>query len=313
MRPPRTLLIEPQAAPRQELEQALAAAGLPVQAVEALGELPAARLVVVGPSVKRPAALVREVRRHLPHALVLAAREALVRPGWADAVLPLPVSPRELQVRLPELLRLHTLARRPSTRRERSTPSAPRAPEPLQDPLTHFYTFTHLRDVVFLEVRRSGRHGLPLVVGLAAVDALAVGARQALRSVRPRLLESLALALRLSLRDTDLAVQYTPERVLLLLAHTEPPAALGVARRICERVGRTRLLWQEQVLQPTASVGLVALRPGGEPPFAQLARQAEQALEAARAAGGSRVQLYAQERSEPAGAAEPDRLLLKGR
>lgn len=296
MPPPHALLIEPQAATRRELEQALEAAGPRVQAVQALEEpegLPAARLVVVGPSVERPAALAREVRRHLPQALVLVAQESLVRPGWADAVLPLPVSSRELRVRLPELLRLHALARRPSARRERTPPTsnAPRPSEPLQDPATHFYTFTHLRDVAFLEVRRSGRYGLPLVVGLAAVDALGALAPQALRSVRPRLLESLALAIRLSLRDTDLAVQYTPERVLLLLAHTEPPAALTVARRICERVGRTRLLWQERALQPTASVGLVALRPGGEPPFAELARQAEQALEAARAAGGNRVEL----------------------
>ncbi|XHF14969.1 GGDEF domain-containing protein [Archangium gephyra] len=165
------------------------------------------------------------------------------------------------------------------------------AGEPLLDPLTQFYVFAHFKDFVFVEVKRSRRHGLPLALALVAFDPLPVRAG---RELREQLHGGLALAIRRSLRDTDFPVQYSADRVLLLLPHTDLAGAHTLARRVCERVARSSLAFDDQVIRPTVSVGLAALTPGREGSFADLVRQAQSSLESAQSAGGNRVELLAE-------------------
>ena len=86
-------------------------------------------------------------------------------------------------------------------------------------------------------------------------------------------------------------MQYAADRVLLLLPHTDLAGAHTVARRVRERVARSSLAFEEQVLRPTVSVGLAALSPGRDGSFSELVRQAQLSLESAQAAGGNRVEL----------------------
>jgi diguanylate cyclase (GGDEF)-like protein len=295
MRITRAVVIEPGAAGRRKLKEGLEKAGLEVSALAEWEEAPErAHLVVLGPSVERAAQVARAVRRRLPQALVLVAREAPGTPGFADGVLPLPVSAKDLRVRLPELVKLRALGRGTPARKGRATPP----PEPVRasgevllDPLTQFYVFAHFKDFVFVEVKRSRRYGLPLALALVAFDPLPV---QADRELRAQLYGGLALAIRRSLRDTDFPVQYAADRVLLLLTHTDLAGAQIVARRILERVARSSLSFEDQVLRPTVSVGLAALSPGRDGSFSELVRQAQGSLESAQATGGNRVEMLAE-------------------
>ncbi len=291
----RAIIVEPRAAGRRKLKEGLEKAGLEVsEAAEWAEGLGRAQLVVLGPTVEEPARVARGVRVGLPKALVLLAQDtsgaaggAAGRAGFADGVLPLPVSPRDLQVRLPELVKLRAHKSRPAPAPEPVRPVS----EGLLDPFTQFYAFPHFRDIVFVEVKRSRRYGLPLALALVAFDALPV---QGDRTLREQLYGGLALAIRRSLRDTDFPVQYSAERVLLLLPHTDLAGAQTVARRVCERVARSSLTFDEQVLRPTVSVGLSALVPGRDASFSDMVRQAQLSLEAARAAGGNRVEMLAE-------------------
>ena len=295
MRMTRAIVVEPGAAGRRKLKEGLEKAGLEVSAVAEWEEEPGrAQVVVLGPSLERAAQVARVVRKRLPQALVLAAQESPGKAGFADGLLPLPVSPRDLKVRLPELVKLRTLSRGTPVRKGRAAPASEpvrASGEGLLDPLTQFYAFAHFKDFVFVEVKRSRRHGLPLALALVAFDPPPVRAG---RELREQLQGGLALAIRRSLRDTDFPVQYSADHVLLLLPHTDLAGAHTVARRVCERVARSSLSFDDQILRPTVSVGLAALAPGREVSFSELVRQAQSSLESAQAAGGNRVELLAE-------------------
>jgi diguanylate cyclase (GGDEF)-like protein len=295
MRIARAVVIEPGAAGRRKLKEGLEKAGLEVSAVagweEEAGRV---QLVVLGPSVERPAQVVRAARKQWPQALVLAAQETPGKADFADGILPLPVSGKDLRVRLPELVRLRTLSRGTSARKARATSASEpvrASGEGLLDPLTQFYVFAHFKDFVFVEVKRSRRYGLPLALALVAFDPLPVRAD---RELRAQLHGGLALAIRRSLRDTDFPVQYSADRVMLLLPHTDLAGAHTVARRVCERVARSSLAFDDQVIRPTVSVGLAALVPGREMSFADLVHQAQSSLESAQVSGGNRVEMLAE-------------------
>jgi diguanylate cyclase (GGDEF)-like protein len=104
------------------------------------------------------------------------------------------------------------------------------------------------------------------------------------------LMGGLALSIRRSLRDTDYPVQFSNDRVLLLMPHTDLAGSLIVARRICERVARATLQSGETIIHPTISVGVAAGEPSHEYNFSDLVRQAQDGLVAAIARGGNRVE-----------------------
>ncbi len=220
--------------------------------------------------------------------------------AWADAIVPLPLSPNDLKVRLPELARLFaaktaasTLGARAAAPKLRAAPvPAPRPGEGILDPLTGFYTFAHFKEVLFVEVKRARRYGFPLSVALIAFDPFPIDVPPELST---QLMGGLALAIRRSLRDTDYPVRYGEGRVLLLMPHTDLAGALVVSRRINERVGKAQLAHEGRVLAPKVSIGVSATgaaKPGTELSFADLARHAQQSLDAAIAAGGDRVEFH---------------------
>ncbi|MFZ5441752.1 MAG: diguanylate cyclase [Myxococcota bacterium] len=270
-------VIEPNAARYKAIAEALKKAGLKVSAAREPEQLGREQLVVLGASLKSPTRVAREVRRHAPDAVLFAGQSKGFKAAWADAVLPLPVSPNDLKVRLAE--------------REKSTliPTslAPRPGEGILDPTTSFYTFGHFKEVLFVEVKRARRYGFPLALAIVAFDPIEGGVTPELQG---QLMSGLSFSIRRSLRDTDYPVQHSPERVLLLMPHTDLAGSLIVARRICERVARATLQAGERVLHPTISVGVAAGEPGREYGFSDLVRQAQEGLTAAMARGGNRVE-----------------------
>lgn len=269
-------VIEPNAARYKAVTEALKKAGLKVTAAREPEELAREQLVVLGASLKSPTRIAREVRRHAPHAVVFAGQAKGFKAPWADAVLPLPVSPNDLRVRLAE--------------REKAAAApalAPRPGEGILDPTTSFYTFNHFKEVLFVEVKRARRYGFPLALAIVAFDPIEGGVTPELQG---QLMSGLSFSIRRSLRDTDYPVQHSPDRVLLLMPHTDLAGSLIVARRICERVARATLQAGERVVHPTISVGVAAGEPGREYGFSDLVRQAQEGLTAAMARGGNRVE-----------------------
>jgi diguanylate cyclase (GGDEF)-like protein len=272
-------VLEPKPAKWKQLTEALKRAGLKVTAAREAKDLARESLVVIGPGVASPSKACAAARRAVPDALVMAAQARTFKAAWADAVLPLPVSPNDLKVRLVEL----------AERSVRPPPAMPHDSAGVLDPLTNFYTFNHFKEVVFVEVKRARRYGFPIAIALIGFDPVKAKPTPHLQE---QLMGGLALAIRRSLRDTDYPVQQGEGRVLLLMPHTDLAGSLIVARRICERVSKATLQHGEDVLSPTISVGVAAGEPGREYGFSDLVRQAQDGLSAAQAKGGNRVEFF---------------------
>ncbi len=277
-------------------------AGLKVSTAREAADLKREQLVVIGPSVASPTRACSAARKALPDAYVMAAQARTFKAAWADGVLPLPVSPNDLKVRLHEL----------ETKRDAAPLSLSQPGEGILDPLTNFYTFAHFKEVLFVEVKRARRYGFPLAIAVVGFDPLKM---KPTPSLQEQLMGGLALAIRRSLRDTDYPVQQGSDRVLLLMPHTDLAGSLIVARRICERVSRATLQHGDEVLSPTISVGVGAGEPGREYGFSDLVRQAQDGLQAAQARGGNRVEFfdataYKASRQNKQGSATPGRVAL---
>lgn len=271
-------VIEPNAARWKAIAEGLKQAGLKVSAAREPEALSREQVVVLGASVASPSRAAREIRKAAPRALLLAGRtKGFLAVSWADAVLPLPVSPNDLRVRLAELVRSATPA------------PALRPGDGILDPTTNFYTFAHFKEVLFVEVKRARRYGFPLALALISFDPLQ-GLASGDPSLTEQLMGGLALSIRRSLRDTDFPVQQAADRILLLMPHTDLAGSLIVARRICERVAKASLQVGEAVVHPTISVGVACGVPGREYSFSDLVRQAQEGLVAATARGGNRVE-----------------------
>jgi diguanylate cyclase (GGDEF)-like protein len=272
-------VLEPNAARHKAIAAALKKAGLKLSQARDPEALSREHVVVVGSSNKSGSRTARAVRRRLPDAFVFAAMSSGFKAAWADAVLPLPVSANDLKVRLAEL----------SARSRVLTLPVARPGDGILDPTSNFYTFAHFKEVLFIEVKRARRYGFPLALAIIGFDN--VGGRMD-PELQTQLMSGLALSIRRSLRDTDYPVQYSPDRVLLLMPHTDLAGSLIVARRICERVSRATLQSGEEIIHPTISVGVAAGEPGREYGFSDLVRQAQDGLAAAVARGGNRVEFF---------------------
>lgn len=288
MRLGQAAVFETRRAVRSRLVAALRKAGLTVTRAETVDDLAGERLVVIGPGVGAPRNVVKSVRRALPAALVLAASRGGTKASWADGILPLPVSPPDLRVRLPELHRLRRLS-------EEKTAGNASANGGL-DPLTGFYTFAHFKEVLFVEVKRARRYNFPISLALLSFDPLPHSIGEALRT---RLFSGLALAIRQSIRDTDFPVQYNEDHVALVMPHTDLQGALATSERICERVRSSKLKTVDGVLHPSVSIGVSASsRPWRQFSFAELVKEAQEAMERASLAGGGRVEFTTPEFTE---------------
>lgn len=86
------------------------------------------------------------------------------------------------------------------------------------------------------------------------------------------------------LRRPDVLARYDGGAVVVLLPHTDPIGALDVAERIRTEVLAQRLEWHGVAISATVSVGVAAIG-SGHASLDALLREAEQALDAAKAAG----------------------------
>ncbi len=135
------------------------------------------------------------------------------------------------------------------------------------------------------EVLRSERHGLPLSLLVASIDALESIATRVGTERADDLLRCFARVVCNETRKTDNACRVGPNRFMLMLPHTERERAAAVSDRI-----RTAFAAASPGIAGhpvTTSFGHAAWRAHDD--AGTLADRASRALEAARAGGGDRV------------------------
>jgi two-component system cell cycle response regulator len=141
-----------------------------------------------------------------------------------------------------------------------------------------------LKRLLFVEVKRSRRYGIPLSLALVAIDGWSELSEQLGPEPRAALLGELTGLVSGAVRDIDIAVPFSEERLLVLMPHTGGPGGLQVARRLCSRVRE-----RSTALPITASVGVSSHEGHGTVSFASMVKRASVALATARAEGGNRA------------------------
>jgi diguanylate cyclase (GGDEF)-like protein len=222
-------------------------------------------------------AAIRAADPHLPVVVLFLDRdEAKLHPGVkADAVLVGPLTPSgvatacrlglELRSRADRIAELEGRLARPG-RAERD--------------------LDFLKRLLLTEVKRSRRYGFPISLVLLSVDRWEevvkdlAGPRE-----RTALLAELLGVVNGTLRDIDIAVPFSEERLLVLMPHTKDDGALKVARRLCALV-------RDRPKGPklTASAGVASHAGDGTISFGGMVKRAADALERARSAGGDRAE-----------------------
>jgi diguanylate cyclase (GGDEF)-like protein len=236
-----------------------------------------ATVLVRGTAGSKVLAALRAADPHLPIVVLFIDRnEAALHPGAkGDAVLvgPLTASAISTACRLGEELR---------ARAERIAELEARVARPGRSQRD----LEFLKRLLLVEVKRSRRYGFPISIALLAVDRWGEvvkdlsGAKE-----RTALLAELLGVVSGTLRDIDIAVPFSDERLLVLMPHTKEDGALKVARRLCALVrDRTR------GPKVTVSVGVAAHAGDGTISFGSLVKRATEALARAREAGGDQAE-----------------------
>jgi diguanylate cyclase (GGDEF)-like protein len=158
------------------------------------------------------------------------------------------------------------------------------APVASPRPASGSHDLAFLKRLLFVEVKRSRRYGIPLSLALVSVDRWEELIAQLGPRARATLLGELTGVVAAAVRDIDVSVPFSDDRLVVLMPHTETSGGLQVARRICARV-RDR----SNTIPLTVSVGLASHSGHGTVSFGALVKRASEALGRARDEGGDRA------------------------
>jgi diguanylate cyclase (GGDEF)-like protein len=157
------------------------------------------------------------------------------------------------------------------------------------DLATGFFHIDFFEHVLLMELKRARRYGYTLAACLVALDAW----RQPdppTASARRRLRTLVATTIARIVRDIDMPVDLTEDRMLIFLPFTDLDGATKVGRRISAAVNAQNDVNENgRSWRPAVSIGIAALRAGQPISFARLMRDATTALRAAQLKGGDRV------------------------
>jgi two-component system cell cycle response regulator len=266
------------------LRRDLEPAGFPMDAVapaDAAARLdPARHVAAVVRAAASGAAVVAALKAIDPYLTVLALffdeEEAEGFPGamGADGVLVGPLTAPQVAGTCALAARL-TVARREAAAQARA--AAPRAASGATD-------LAFLKRLLFVEVKRSRRYGFPLSLALVSVDRWEELSGQLGARARATLLGELTGVVAAAVRDIDVSVPFSDDRLVVLMPHTATAGGLQVARRICGRVRQ-----RASSIPLSVSIGLASHSGHGTVSFGALVKRASEALGRARDEGGDRA------------------------
>lgn len=138
------------------------------------------------------------------------------------------------------------------------------------------------------EFARSRRYGSGAAVAIVEVDRFRRLAELRGPAAGEAVMRELATLVGRTLRGADALAQYSPAQLVVFLAQSDPTGALDASERLREHAEQLEVLWRDQRIRLTVSVGVVTLRPAHLHVQAVI-DEAEIALDAALQAGGNCV------------------------
>lgn len=151
--------------------------------------------------------------------------------------------------------------------------------------------FEFFKRLLLMEVKRSRRYRYPVAFLLVELDGWAERAPKLSADARSQVMAELLSTVSGGLRDIDLTVPSSQDRVLVFLPHTPRDGAVTVANRLRARVNKLKAL-----KDATASVGIASFVGGqskAQISFGSLMKDASDALKRAQAAGGDTTEASA--------------------
>ena len=157
------------------------------------------------------------------------------------------------------------------------------------DPLTGFFNRRFFDEQVSYEFSRADRYGLDLSCIMADIDAFKKINDTRGHLVGDDVLRRIAGVIRKAVRQSDAVFRYGGDEFVVLLPETGDPYPL--AERIRRNVSKQRL-GNDETEKLSLSLGVVSRKNQRTASATELVRFADEALYAAKRAGGNRVILY---------------------
>lgn len=165
------------------------------------------------------------------------------------------------------------------------------AEQAARDPLTGIYNRGYFLEVLAREMARAVRYDDTLSVGMVDLDGFKRVNDECGHAAGDEVLGVVARAFRSELRDGDVVARYGGDEFCILFPNTEADAAVTVADRLRTQMAE-RAFGDDGVLRVRVSVGVASsldVPRDAEDPTDLLLRRADEALLAAKRAGGNRV------------------------
>jgi diguanylate cyclase (GGDEF)-like protein/PAS domain S-box-containing protein len=156
-----------------------------------------------------------------------------------------------------------------------------------KDELTELYNRRHFLELAQVELSRVRRTRAPLSLAMIDVDHFKHVNDRFGHAAGDRALKELSRALRETVRTADVAARIGGEEFVLLLPDTALEGALAVTERLRDRVRKSELSVEGELLQFTVSAGVAELGP--DEGMDSLLKRADDALYRAKAAGRDRA------------------------
>lgn len=167
------------------------------------------------------------------------------------------------------------------------------------DELTQLYNYRYFVRALKAEVLRSHRYNAPLSLIVCDVDDFKYYNDVNGHLAGNRALKKLAVIIKNSVRDVDIATRYGGEEFALILPETNKEGAYVMSERIRKRVERSKFFkGKMQPLEQFSISGGVATLDVDADSAEELIKKADQALYIAKSRGKNQTALYEQERRD---------------
>ena len=167
------------------------------------------------------------------------------------------------------------------------------------DFLTSVHSRRYITDAGNVAVARAIDSGMNLAVAVVDIDSFKQINDRFGHDIGDEVLKAVADAMRHACRDSDTLGRYGGEEFAVLLEGVGRDHALAAAERLRQAIADVKVPCGDEIIAPTASVGVARLSPG-DTRFDQLLIRADRALYRAKAQGRNRV-VIADQDGEPLG------------
>jgi diguanylate cyclase (GGDEF)-like protein len=167
------------------------------------------------------------------------------------------------------------------------------------DGLTELGNRFALRDALPLQLTVSRQRNEPLAVVIADLDHFKRINDQFGHAAGDEVLRRLAMVFRREVSAGDFLARYGGEEFVALCPNRGLTSALDLAERIRQSISDEKIVFRNQAIKMTTSIGVAIISSGETPEPADLLDRADQALYRAKAAGRNAVWFFDHESQRP--------------